>query len=198
MLGKIFGVLTFSSFVFGALTGRMQQICDCVFDGANEAVELSVSLLGMMCLWNGIVRVLDKAGFTKWLSKLVSPLLRFMYPTAYKAGKSDLIAADIAANILGLGNAALPIGISAMKALSECGLPNEHTASDDMIMFAVHNTAPFQLMPTTLIAMRIAAGSRDPYGIILPIWIVSCATITFGIFLCKALARLSGFGRRSI
>ena len=188
MLGKIFAFLTITAFLFGALTGRTDALCSAVFDSATEAVDISISLLGSMCLWSGIIRVLDRAGLTKLISALIRPILKIMFPSSYAAKKTDLICADMAANVLGMGNAAMPLGIAAMKEL--CTLSISDEANDDMIMLALYNTAPFVLMPTTLIALRVAAGSTKPYSIILPIWITSIATIIFTVTLAKLSSKI--------
>ena len=191
MLGKIFAVLVIASFACGMATGRIDAVCASVLSGATEAVSLSISLLGMMMLWNGVIRALDKAGFTRLLTKCIAPVLRLMYPAASRAGiPLDDVAADYSANLMGLGNAALPIGMRAINRLKESGLPKDGSANDDMILFAVLNTTPLQLMPTTLIALRTAAGSSNPFEIIGPIWITSIATTVFGVFVCKAMAKL--------
>lgn len=192
MLGKVFAVLVISSFLFAGFSGNMAEVCTAAIDGANEAVTLSISLLGVMCLWSGVIRTLDKAGLTRVLSKAASGLLKLIYPKVYKNTEAiNNIAADYSANLLGLGNAALPIGIRAMNSLKKNGLPQPDTANDDMIMFAVLNTAPFQLMSTTLIALRSTYGSANPFEIILPIWICSAGTTVFGVILCKTFAKLS-------
>ena len=192
MLGKVFAVLVISSFLFAGFSGNMAEVCTAAIDGANEAVTLSISLLGVMCLWSGVIRTLDKAGLTRVLSKAASGLLKLIYPKVYKNTEAiNNIAADYSANLLGLGNAAPPIGIRAMNSLKKNGLPQPDTANDDMIMFAVLNTAPLQLMPTTLIALRSTYGSANPFEIILPIWICSAGTTVFGVILCKTFAKLS-------
>ena len=189
MLGKVFAVLVLGAFICGGVSGNMAAVCEAAMNGASEAVTLSISLLGVMCLWSGVIRTLDHAGLTKLLSKAVAPILRLIYPKAYRTGNGiHDIAADYSANLLGLGNAALPIGMRAMCALKKNGLPAPDTANDDMVMFAVLNTTPLQLMPTTLIALRTAHGSANPFEIILPIWICSVATTVFGVILCKMLA----------
>jgi len=191
MLGAIFSILVIASFFCGMITGRMELVCQAVIKGAGDAVNLSIALLGMMCLWSGVIRTLNAAGFTRKLAKLISPLLRILYPKSFQAKNGiDDVAADISANLLGLGNAALPIGMRAMKGLKLTGLPRPETANDDMITFAVLNTVPFQLMPTTLITMRTVAGSQNAFEIILPIWICSVFTILFGTMVCKGLAKL--------
>ena len=191
MLGKVFAILVISALVFGGFTGNIENVCNAAISGTSEAVNLSISMLGVMCLWSGVVRTLDNAGITKMLSKLISPLLKILYPGAYKNNVStDYIAANYSANMLGLGNAALPIGINAMKELKKEGLPSKNTANDDMVMFAVLNTTPIQIIPTTLIALRSAYNSLNSYEIILPIWICSIATTIFGAVICKILSKI--------
>lgn len=191
MLGKVFGVLVAVSFVFGAASGRMDNVAAAATAGAYEAVELSVHLLGAMCLWSGAARVLDKAGFTKFLEKLISPLLRIVYPDSFeKKNGIKECAACISANFLGLGNAALPLGISAVKKFSENSPLEEGKAGNDTVMFAVLATTPFQLLPVTLAAMREAAGSAAPYEILLPVWICEILTTVFAVVLCKILEKI--------
>ncbi len=191
MLGKIFGALVIASFVFGITGGRMQELGAAASSGALEAVELSFALLGAMCLWSGVARVLDVGGFTKILQKLISPILKIIYPDSYKKNNGiGECSANISANFLGLGNAALPLGISAMKRFSENGTLDKEKARDDMVMFAVLATTPFQLLPTTLAAMREAAGSASPYEILLPVWICEIATTIFAVVICKLLSKI--------
>lgn len=191
MLGKIFGILVATAFIFGAVCGRMEQVAAAATSGAFEAVELSVHLLGAMCLWSGAARVLDKAGFTRFLEKLISPLLRIIYPDSFKK-KNGIkeCAACISANFLGLGNAALPLGISAVKKFSENSTLEEGVADNDTVMFAVLATTPFQLLPVTLATMREAAGSTAPYEILLPVWICEILTTVFAVLLCKILEKI--------
>ena len=190
MLGKIFAVLVLASVICAGATGCMTEVCAAALEGAGEAVSLSISLLGVMCLWSGVIRTLDKAGATRVLTKLLLPLLSFIYSPKVRQGAAfGAIAADYSANFLGLGNAALPLGLRAMDALKKLGLPAPDTASDDMVMFAVASTVPFQLIPTTLGAMRAAHGSASPFEILIPVWICMTATIVFSVFVCKLLAK---------
>lgn len=193
MLGKIFGYLSTFSLICAVITGRTAELCNAVLEGASAAVELTLALMGAMCLWTGIAKVLDIAGFTAFLSKLLKPIFRVLYPEASSKGVAiDEISASFGANLLGLGNAALPFGLQAMEALTLKGNGKEisDTASDDMVMFAVLNTVPVQLMPASLIALRVAAGSAAPYEIILPVWICSAATTAFAAILCRQSAKV--------
>lgn len=191
MLGKIFGALTVSSIIFGMALGNMPEVCTAAGMGALEAVELCVKLLGAMCIWSGVAGVLDAAGFTDMLSKIISPVLRIIYPDSYKK-KNGIreCSANISANFLGLGNAALPLGIEAMKKFSDNSPLSKDKASDDMVMFAVLATTPFQLLPVTLAAMREAAGSASSYDILLPVWICEVFTTVFAVIACKLLSKV--------
>lgn len=191
MLGKIFAVLVLSAFACASVSGNMAEVCRAALDGAGEAVNLSLSLLGMMCLWSGLIRTLDRAGYTRALTSLLKPLLLCIYTKkARQSAALNDIAADYSANFLGLGNAALPIGIRAMESLKKCGLPSPDTANDDMVMFAVAATVPFQLIPTSLGALRTAHGSASPFEILVPVWICMTATVLFAIVVCKLLAKV--------
>lgn len=192
MLGKIFSMIVTISFFFALISGQMDALSRSILDAAADAVTLSVSLLGLMSLWSGVIRVLDCAGVTRLLSRLLRPLLRLIYPTACREGKGEKeIAANMAANLLGLGNAALPLGLSAMEQLSSLSHTEKEKANPDMMTFAVMNTVPFQLMPTTLMALRGAAGAAAPYDILLPVWLCSLGTVTFAALLCRLCGALS-------
>ena len=157
MLGKIFGIICAVSFVFSIFTGNMDALAASVLEGASDAVQITVSLIGIMSLWCGIMRVLEAAGAVAVFSRLISPLLRVFFPRAYKSKKgAEEISASIAANLLGIGNAATPLALRAMEKMQEDN-PDKERASDDMITLATLNSAGFSLMPTTIIALRRAA-----------------------------------------
>ena len=185
MLSKIFSIMCAISFIFAAITGRMSELASAVVDGASRAITLSIALAGMMGLWCGVMRVLQKAGACRAVAKLISPLLRVAFPESYKKSVAcEEIAANVSANILGLGNAATPFGIKAMKALSQANNDSPR-ASDDMVTFVVMNTAPFSFMPTTIIALRAASGSTNPFEIIVAVWICSALSMLAAIFFSR-------------
>ena len=187
MLGKCFSLITISSFIYAAATGRLGLLSGAILDGAGRAVTLSYSLLGVMCLWGGIMALLNAVGMIKHLSRLLRPILKFAFPYAFRTKTAeDEIVACVSANLLGIGNAATPLAISAMKKMREDSGSDE--ATDDMITLAVLGTAPPNLFPSTLVALRSAAGCSDPYSVIVPIWIVSTLTSLFGVVLCRAFA----------
>ncbi len=190
MLGRVFGVICVISFVFAAVTGNMSALGNAVLDGAAGAVELTISLAGIMCLWCGIMQVLADAGLIKRFSALLSPVLSYFFPTAYRTGNgAEEIAANIGANLLGVGNAATPFAIRAMQKMQEDN-PNPARATEDMITLAVLNTASVSVIPSTVIALRRAAGSMQPYSVVVPVWITSVCCSLFALLLARAAATL--------
>ncbi len=195
MLGICFFVLIAVSVVAAIPTGNFGALSNAIVDGAAQAVTLTLSLAGMMTLWCGVMRVLTEAGVIARLSRVLAPVLRLVFPDAWRSGRAcEEITASVSANILGIGNAATPLALTAMAKLQE-GNPAPDTATDDMITLSVLATAPPALLPTTLIALRRAAGSVRPYAIVVPVWITSAACALFGIVLCRLFAR-AGRGHR--
>lgn len=202
MLGRVFGVLCIISVICAAVTGKISELGVGVAKGASGAVTVSLGLLGAMALWNGIIRVLEAAGATKALAAIASPVLRLVFPDAYrkKHGIAEITAA-VTANMLGLGNAATPLSIAAMKALAENGgeeFAKTGRATDEMVTFAVLSTASLDLIPTTLLALRTAAGSAAPDEILVPVWICSGLCAAFAIFISRAPAILEKQIQRAI
>lgn len=190
MLGKCFFVLCFLSFICAAFTGNLTELSNAVLDGAAASVELTLTLAGNMCLWCGIMEVFRKAGAIEKLSKLLSPVLRHVFPDSWRTGcAKEEITATLSANMLGIGNAATPFAVAAMTKMQEQNSQKE-TATNDMVTLAVLGSSSVNLLPTTLIALRRSAGSAAPFRVILPIWICSSACALFGVILSKVTASL--------
>lgn len=188
MLGKIAGVIIAISVFFSIACGKLEALGTAVLDGASDAVGLTLSLIGMMCLWCGILHVLEDAGIIRAISKAVSPILKIFFPQAAKYdGISGDIAANIAANLLGVGNAATPAALSAMKKLQEIN-PDPDSASEDMITLAVMNTSSVSLVPSTVLTILRSAGSQNPFAIVLPIWLTSFTCALLSLVLCRTAA----------
>lgn len=190
MAGKIFAVICIISVICSVFTGNIEHLSSAVFTGAARAVELTIGLLSMMCLWSGVLSVFRDAGVITVAAKLLSPVLKFLFPTAHKTKNGiDECAANIAANILGIGNAATPFAVSAMKKMQ---LDNKHSseASDDMITLAVLNSSPISIMPITLITLRTVAESNSPSAVLVPIWICSAFGALTAVFAVKVCARI--------
>ena len=185
MLNYIWIFMILVSFIISAITGRMDSLSNAIFQGAQDAASLCFSMLGVMCLWSGLSKIAEKSGLTDILKKCLSPVTRFLFPSLEKNSAAlSAIVMNITANLLGMGNAATPLGIKAMKELEKINA-EKHTASCEMCMFAVINTASVQLLPSTLIALRQSFGSKNPGEIILPVWICGFLVLTVAITLAK-------------
>ncbi len=185
MLGICFFVLCFVSVLFTVVAGDPAALSNGVLDGAGRAMELMFSLSGAMALWCGIMNVLQEAGWIGRLSRLLSPILGRVFPSSWEDSDTrEKITAAVSANILGIGNAATPLALSAMEAMQRRN-PTPHRSTDDMITLAVVATASFDLLPTTLIALRRSGGSSAPYAILPPVWITSFVCCTAAILLCR-------------
>lgn len=188
MLGICFFVLCFVSVLFTVAGGDPAALSNGVLDGAGRAMELMFSLSGAMALWCGIMNVLEEAGWIGRVSRLLSPVLRRVFPESWKDRDTrEKITAAVSANILGIGNAATPLALSAMESMQRRN-PTPHRATDDMITLAVLATASFDLLPTTLIALRRSGGSLAPYAILPPIWITSFVCCVAAILVCRGAA----------
>lgn len=179
------------SFVYAALGGRMGEVSESIFAKSAEAVELVISICGVMCFWCGLMKVAEKAGLLEKLSRVLSVPIKLLFGGVKRGGKAvGLIAMNLAANILGLGNASTPLGIAAMKAIAEEEGAGE-SACDDMIMLAVLNTASLQIIPATAAALRSSNGAEKPMDILPCVWIVTAYSVFIAVFSAKMLARLT-------
>ena len=184
MLSKTFFAMISISFVSAVFTGNVEQMAASFAVSLSDAVSLCISLLGMMCFWSGLMNVLKDAGAVRKLSLFLKPLLRLIYGKKANTGDNlENLSASVSANFFGLGNAALPLGIAAVKGFERNN--QNKTATDESIMFAVLNTVPFQLIPSTLIALRSKYGSTNPYDVVPYIWVSSLIITVFAIIVCK-------------
>ena len=197
ILGKIFSIISIISLLFAIFTGNLSQLAGAILDGASKAVTLTIALVGVMGLWSGVMRVLEDIGVCRMIAKIISPILKFIFPETCRKGiATEEVAANISANMLGLGNAATPMGIKAMQEMSKANGGSD-TASNDMITFVVMNTCAISLMPTTLIALRRAAGAENPVEILIPVWICSAVCTVVAVFFAKAFAVFSRGGTKA-
>ena len=180
------------SLVCGGLTGQMAQVSRAALDGAGAAVELCIGMGGTVCLWMGIMEIVQRCGLGEKLSRLFRPVLQRLLPRASRDEETlAAVAANVSANLLGLGNAATPLGIRAARRMAQsCG----GVASDELCRLVVLNTASIQLLPTTVAGIRAAAGSTAPMDILPAVWLTSVLSVTAGL----AAARLAQhFWRKS-
>ena len=176
------------SILCGLATLRGELVAAAAVEGAQAAVELCVSIAGMLCLWTGVMEIMRRSGLAEGLSRLLRPVLSALFPQVSKdRGVMDSISANVSANLLGLGNAATPLGIEAVRRMER---KSPGTASDAMCMLVVCNTASIQLIPTTVASVRAAAGSSAPFDILPAVWLASALSVGVGIAACKLFARI--------
>lgn len=179
------------SIIVSIFNGTVSETIDAAFEGAKSAVFTVLSFAGVMCFWTGIMKIAEKSGLSQKIEKLLRPIINFLFPNSGDEAKK-YIAMNMSANLLGMGNAATPMGIKAMSCLDRENA-NPLYASDNMCMLVVLNTTSIQLIPTTIIALRVAASSADPFSIILPIWISSLTAVLSAVSLAKLY-----FGRKKL
>ena len=172
----------------GLATGQGPAVAAAALEGASSAVQLALSIAGMLCLWTGVMEVMRQSGLADRLSALLSPVLRRLYPQAARDTQvMDAISANVSANLLGLGSAATPLGLEAARGLAR---RSPGVASDSLCMLIVCNTASIQLIPTTVASVRAAQGCAAPFDILPAVWLASALSVGVGILACKIFARL--------
>lgn len=185
MLGKCFFWMCSAAGVCALVTGNTAELGDAVLEGCRRSAELSFSLLGMMCLWCGVLEVLKSAGALGVLARILTPLLRRIFP---ESGEDEDIMSDVAgsvaANMLGVASAATPYALSAMEKLDKKNGMSA-SASGDMVTLSLLGCNSVSLFPTTIITLLHGAGSRDPYKIIVPVWICSAICTSFSLLLAR-------------
>ncbi len=191
-------VIPVVSFIFALINGNMSEVSGSVMDKSGEAVQLVISLCGIMCFWCGLMKVAERAGLTEKLAAIISPVLGILFRKVKKNSKAmGLISMNIAANILGLGNATTPLGVAAMKAIAEEQPSEGDAACDDMIMLAVLNTASLQILPVTTAALRSANGVDNPLDILPSVWLVSAYSVIVAVVSAKVMGKISKKFHRS-
>ena len=189
MINYIWFVMIFLGLIVGIFTGNGEGISNAIIGSIDSTVSFIIGLLGLMCFWCGVMKVAEKSGFTEKLAKLMKPILKLIFKESAKDEKAlGAIVMNITANMMGLGNAATPFGIKAMEEMDR--LNNEKgRASNDMALFLVLNAACIQLVPSTVLSIRAAAGSTNPGVIILPAIISTGTAAIVGVICCKILQR---------
>ena len=189
MINYIWFVMIFLGLIVGIFTGNGAGISNAIIGSIDSTVSFIIGLVGLMCFWCGVMKVAEKSGFTEKLAKLMKPILKLIFKESAKDEKAlGAIVMNITANMMGLGNAATPFGIKAMEEMDR--LNNEKgRASNDMALFLVLNAACIQLVPSTVLSIRAAAGSTNPGVIILPAIISTGTAAIVGVICCKILQR---------
>ena len=179
------------SVIFGLATGQLDAVSEAALSGASSAVELSLTMAGVLCLWSGVMEIMNVCGISGGLARLFRPLLRRLLPQASRDSETlAAVSANVSANLLGLGNAATPLGIQAARRMARgC----DGIASDELCLLVVLNTASIQLLPATIASVRAAAGCQTPVDILPAVWMSSALSVAAGL---TAARLFSALGRR--
>ena len=190
MLNLVWPIFLIISIIFSIFSGNIDNLNNSIFESTNTAVQLSITLLGTMCLWSGIMKIASKTSVIEKITKIINPIMKLLFPKVKKEEPVyKEISMNMVANILGLGNAATPLGLKAMKSLQEKN-KDKNTLTNDMAIFIVLNTASIQIIPTTVIAIRSSLGSTNPTSIIVPVWIATICAAIAGITATKIFIKL--------
>ena len=189
MINYIWFIMIFFFFLIGVLTGNGEGISNAIIGSIDTTVTFVIGLVGLMCFWCGVMKVAEKSGFTEKLAKVMKPILKLIFKDASKDEKAlGAIVMNITANMMGLGNAATPFGIKAMEEMDRLN-GEKGKASNDMALFLVLNAACIQLVPSTVLSIRSAAGSANPGIIILPAIISTGVAAIVGVICCKIMQK---------
>ena len=190
MLNILWPILIIISYVYAIISGNVENINKAIFEYTENAVKLTITLCGTMCLWNGIMNIAINTSLINKLVGLLNPIINYLFPENKKDKKiKEEISMNIVANLLGLGNAATPLGIKAMKSMQEKN-ENKEILTNDMAMFMLMNTASIQIIPTTVIGIRVNLGSINPTNIIFPVWLSTICAAIVGITIVKLCIKL--------
>lgn len=188
-LSRIWVSMICVALAFGAASGRGAQLGAAAAQGVQQAVDFCLTVGGMICLWSGVMELMRRCGIAGGLSRLLRPVLRRLFPHAARDVQAlDALSMNVSANLLGLGNAATPAGVRAAQAMAR-ELRGD-TASDELCLLVVLNTASIQLLPVTIAAVREAAGAAVPFDILPAVWVSSLCSVTAGLLAGRGLARI--------
>ena len=181
MIGKVWSAMIIISFVCSLFTNKLNDLGNAIIEGTNQSLNIVLITAGAIIFWSGIMKIAQNSGFTKAISRLLFPVLKFLFPEcANKEKILDSICINIVSNMLGLSNAATPSGIKAIREMKK-----EDISSENISTFLMMNMSCIQLAPTFLVALRKSLGSNNPYIILPKMWISSLVFLITGIFLVK-------------
>lgn len=191
-MSKMWTAALVISVLYGAFSGRGAETGLAALEGAPAAVQVILGTGGLICLWSGVMEVMRRSGLMAGISRLLRPVLGRLFPRAARDRDTmDALSANVSANFLGLGNAATPMGIRAAQGMARL-TDRPGTASRELCLLVVLNTASIQLLPTTAAALRASAGAASPFDILPAVWLSSAASVTAGLLAASLLARLCG------
>lgn len=187
MLNILWPIFIIISIVYAIFSGNIENLNNSIFESSESAVNLTLTLIGMTCLWSGIMEIAAKTKIVEKLSDVLKPIVKRLFLDLNERSYDNIVM-NIIANILGLGNAATPLGLKAMNELQKENKSKEEL-SDNMMMLIVLNTASLQVIPTTVIAIRSSLGSSNPTKIIFPVWISTVCAAIVGIIFTKIIIK---------
>lgn len=191
MLNIVWPIFIIISFTYAIFSGNLENLNSSIFESTESAINLSINLLGTICLWNGVMQIANKTTMIDRLSNFLNPIIKLLFPEMKKNKEIQKeISMNMIANILGLGNAATPLGLKAMKSMQKENKKKD-TLTNSMAMFIVINTASIQIIPTTVIAIRSSFGSENPTSIVFPVWIATICAAIAGITATKLLIKFT-------
>ncbi|MEG1448736.1 MAG: nucleoside recognition domain-containing protein, partial [Oscillospiraceae bacterium] len=191
MMTWIFSLMIIFSVFLGAINGKIDAVSIAAINECTKAVELVISLGGVICLWSGLMKVATEAKLTDKIAGLLEPITSKLFKgISPKSDAAKAISMNMTANLLGLGNAATPLGIIAMKEMKKMS-GNSAVATNNMITFVVLNTASIQIMPTTTALLRLQYGSENPFSILPAVWLSSVVSVTVAITTAYILSKFS-------
>lgn len=201
MMNYIWGAMIVISLIVSLINGNCGATVNAGLTAAKDSIGTVLSFAGILCMWSGIMKIAEKGGISEFISKLLSPVMRIIFPKLPKDSSAmHYITMNITANLLGMGNAATPLGLSAMSKLDEINNSSEY-ASDEMCCFVVLNTAALTIIPSTIISLRTAGGALNPFEVTAPIWISSLVSVITALCTVKLLIfaerKLLGIRRRN-
>ena len=179
LLGRLFTGMLLLSLLCGAVTGRMADVSAAALSGAGDAVSLILQIGGTLSLWSGVMELMRRSRLSDYLARALHPVLRLLLPEASRDSETRAaLAANLSANLLGLGNAATPPGLNAARRMARSA---GGVASDELCRLVVLNSCSVQLLPTTAAVLRAANGARDPFDILPAVWVASAVSVAAGL-----------------
>lgn len=189
LMGVIWTAMILASILFSCASGTTAAVGEAALSGAEEAVKLCLSVGGIMCLWCAVMELMRRCKIADALARALKPVLRLLFPESAKHESIlEPLSANVSANLLGLGNAATPMGIQAAKGMAALGKAG--VATDELCRLVVLNTASIQLLPTTIAAIRAAEGAAVPFDILPAVWISSAVSVAAGLLAAYLMQRV--------
>ncbi len=186
MMGWAWCIMLGLSIAAAVFHGNLAILTPSAMEGAANAVTLCISLAGSLCLWSGVAKVMESAGLIEKMGNILRPIFRRLFPQASRDRITlGYLTANVSANLLGLGNAATPMGIAAIGRMQT----ERNRASDEMCLLIVLNSASVQLLPTTVAALRSSLGSDAPFDILPAVWLTSVCSVAMGISAARIFRR---------